>query len=120
MSALWIISWVVWMPGLILSMAEMVARPRRIQCDCGTGWQAFRHLRSVWLLVIGVLYVASDVFAVAAGKTVPIIAMVGAHYLWRWWRHSKDGRKKLKDRVLGVVRATVAGLKVVPVGGEVR
>jgi len=119
-SALWLVSWIVWTPAFALSMFEMLGKPRKIQCDCGTGWQAYRHLRSVWLAVIGVLYVVSDVLAVAAGKTVPIIAMVGAYYLWRWWRHSKDGRKKLKDRVLGVVRTTVAGLKVVPVGGETR
>jgi len=120
MSTLWIISWVVWLPALLLSMSEMIGRPRRIQCDCRTGWQAYQHLRPVWLLVIGVLYVLSDVFGVAAGKKVPIIAAVGAYYIWRWWRHTKNSRKKLKDKVLGVVRQTTAGLKVVPVGGEVR
>lgn len=117
MTYLWIISWVLWLFGFALSMAEWIGVPRKLQCRCGTGFMASRHLRAVWLLVIGVLYIASDLFAIADGKKLPIIVAVGAYYLWRWWRHSKDSRKKLKDRVLGVVRATTAGLRVVPVGG---
>jgi hypothetical protein len=110
------ISFVIWAPGIILSWVEMFGRPHYLLCDCRAGFLAYRHLKSVWLFVIGALYVGSDLIAVVwGGEKAPIVALIGVYYLWRWWNHSKGGRKKLKNKVLGVVRATVAGLKVVPI-----
>lgn len=117
MTALWLISWGLWVPAFVLSITEWFPRTP-LHCDCGTGWMAYRHLRPLWLFAIGALYVASDVVAIGGGKKFPVVAAVGAYYLWRWWRHTKNSRKKLKDKALGVVRETTAGLKVVPVGSE--
>jgi hypothetical protein len=116
---LWLISWIIFLPGFLLSMLEWFSI-RRIMCNCRTGWMAFHHLKSPWLLTIAVCYIVSDVFAVAAGKKLPFVAVVGAYYMWRWWQHSKNSRKKLAERVLGVVRQTAAGLKVMPVHGGAR
>jgi hypothetical protein len=107
------LSWGLWTPGLALAIAEMVRRPRRLICDCPSArW----HLKPRWLFLIGACYIASDVAKVAIGSPYPFTAAVGGIYLWRWWRHGRNG-KRLKDKILGVVRATAAGLKVVPVGG---
>lgn len=114
MSALFVISSVIWTVGFTFSVIEWFP-VNRLLCDCRTGWMAYRHLKSVWLFVIGASYVVSDAVAVAGGKKVPIIALVGVYYLWRWWVHSKNSRKRMKDRVIGVVREAAAGLKVVPV-----
>lgn len=118
MSTLRLIGWALCTPALTLAFAEVLRHPRWFICDCrsvGYGWnrQAW-HLKSVWLFTIGACYIASDVFVVAAGGRYPTVAALGALYLWRWWRHRGNG-KRLKDKVLGVVRATAAGLKVVPV-----
>lgn len=118
--SLYVVSWMIWLPGLVLALMEMARRPHWLICDCRTGWMAAWHLKPPWLLTVGICYVVSDIVGVAGGKRFPAVAMVGAYYLWRWWQHTKDGRKRLKDRVLGVVRATAAGLKVVPVSGGAR
>lgn len=101
--------------AVVLILFEMFGlfRPTRIHCRCGKGWMAGCHYKSWVLLVIAVAVLLSAIFAVSQfGRA---IAMANsAYYFWRWWQHSKDQRKKLKDKVLGVVRETAAGLKVVP------
>lgn len=122
MTALLILGNVFWTAAFTLSMTETFRRPARMMCDCRAGFMAFGHLKSRWLLVIAVCYLIDGILGVGSGNRVggSVIASIGAYYLWRWWRHSKNSRKKLKDRVLGVVRETAAGLKVVPVAGGAR
>lgn len=119
-STLYWISVAICTPGLALVAVEWLNRPRHLMCDCRSGFQAYRHLKPPGLFTIGVCYVVSDIIDIAAGRRFPILAVLGAYYLWRWWKHTKGGRKRLKDRVLGVVRATAAGLKVVPVSEGAR
>ena len=115
-SVLTIVANMFWMVGFTLSILEGVRIPKSIMCTCRSGYQAYGHLRSRWLFVIGACYLATGVIAMGIGKRFagPVLAAIGAYYLWRWWRHSKNSRKRLKDRALGVVRETAAGLKVVP------
>jgi hypothetical protein len=119
MSTLWIVSTAIWTAGLALAVSEF-AGPRRLHCDCRAGFMPHRHLKPRWLLVIGICYVVSDALSIAAGGMLPFTGLVGGWYLWRWWVHTKQNRKKLADRVLGVVRETAAGLKIVPVPGGAR
>jgi hypothetical protein len=78
-------------------------------------------LKGGWLLAVGVLDGAAAVIkAGTADQWWDMVAagvLVFSSVIWlaRWWKHDKDKRKRLKDRVLGIVRATAAGLKVVPV-----
>lgn len=118
MTAIAIIIEVAWLVGAALATVEVVERPHRLICQCNADLLS-RHLRARWLFVVGASDALSGVLDTSTGNKFigAIVTAVGAYYLWRWWRHTKNDRKKLKDRVLGVVRETAAGLKIVPVPG---
>lgn len=106
--------------GSLRLLATYASLSPRLACDCKA--LTFRHEKG-WIIfatgasstMLGVLaawgHAAPSGYTVAAALNV----LIGAWWLHDWWRHNRDQRKRLKDRVLGVVRATAAGLKIVPV-----
>lgn len=114
--------------------AETAGRPPKMICTCP--WKVTEtsirfHVKS-WLM----FFAGATSLVTAFNFTLMIILInaawyavalpIGLHMLmawtWfhEWWRHSKDQRKKLKDKALGRVKETVAGLKVVPEPGHAR
>lgn len=96
---------------------------RRLNCGCPLRHWSLpprSHPREAWLLLTAITQTAAMVIYVMAWHE-PIDAffifiMVACASLdWiAWWVHSKNSRKKLKDKILGVVTVTAAGLKVRP------
>lgn len=108
----------IWSVGIILAMMEFLHRPARVMCACGTMQRlANPHLKAALLLLVAFSYISSGLLFTVAEHSIPelLIALLGVLYGLRWWWHTKQGRKKLKDKALGVIRQTVVGLKVVPV-----
>lgn len=102
-------------------------RPQRLTCKCP--WKAqpksgpSHHPKPVFMLTacICAAVVAFGFFLLwrydgNAALAVPLAAHLLSAYVWfsEWRSHTKDKRKKLKDKVLARVKETVAGLKVVP------
>lgn len=121
--------WSVVATSFCLAFAEGIRRPPVIMCDCPGdarfGLRPAAHMRSVGLFVHAVLDLGVAAGAVAmcaegGWRTfdsiwIAVLALAAAYQWARWWRHSKLGRKRLLEKALGVVRETVAGLRVVPV-----
>ncbi|MFC5268439.1 hypothetical protein ACFPJ1_40575 [Kribbella qitaiheensis] len=116
MSLAFLIGQVFWAVAFTLSIVEILGLPRRLFCSCRAELLADRHLKSRWMGTIGACYLVVAVINAGRGHAIAgsVTGALAAYYLWRWWRHTKNGRKKLRDRALGVVRETAAGLKVVP------
>jgi hypothetical protein len=117
----WVAAETLLWSSVAIGAFEVVQRPRHVLCDCPVLTVSYLHLRSGMLFVkaamtsgVSVLWTMEHV-----GVSVPALAMGGlaAWEWWRWWRHSRDGRRRLKDRVLGVVREMGGRLVVEPVPG---
>jgi hypothetical protein len=108
----------IWGPNL-LAVANIIERPRAMMCDCG--FLRSLHLPSWGYFTVGAGYIAHAIIEIGTAEDLPsralgiVFVVIGALYLIDWWKHSKNKRKRLLERALGVVRATAAGLKVVPV-----
>jgi hypothetical protein len=104
----------------LLAAANLIERPRQMMCNCNFYYRS-AHLPSWGLFATGAGYIAHAIITIGtadymAERVFQIFFLaLGGLYLRLWWKHSKNKRKRLLERVLGVVRVTVAGLKVVPV-----
>lgn len=115
-----VLSWAFWWLGFGLATSEVWAilrGPTRLHCACPNDFTGGPHLRSWALYAVGGSYALSILAHAGVGGGWILLSVMSIYYFWRAWKHSKDGRKKLKDKVLGVVRETEAGLKVVPESG---
>lgn len=115
------ISDILWGIGFALAVFEVAGmlRTTKAHCSCGGDpwYGGLTHLKSWGLYTVAGLYAASVLTYGGAVWGKAVVAASAVLYFWRAWKHSKNGRKKLKDKVLGVVRETAAGLRVVPVPG---
>lgn len=102
----------------LLALANVIERPRRIMCNCNF-YQSL-HLPSWGYFATGAGYIVHAIITIGTADYLPerifqiFFLALGGLYLRTWWKHSKNKRKRLLGRALGVVRVTVAGLKVVP------
>jgi integral membrane sensor domain MASE1 len=90
-----------------------------LTCDCKVF--AHRHETSWVMLTTGASMALVSLLILWGHDASPgevgaaaINGVLAAWWLRDWWKHTRNTRKRLKDRVLGVVRATAAGLKIVP------
>lgn len=98
-----------------------------IGLSCGCSALPQRHEIAPIMLVTGVAYVGLT-FMLLWGGALPLSDAIGATVyvllggwcLRDWWIHTRNKRRRLKDRVLGVVRATAVGLKIVLVPAGAR
>lgn len=102
------------LPHLSLNIIQIVRQPQQLLCDCGM----FKYLNShpkTWLLFVKA--VCSFVVLLSSHSVYTRVTwlFLAVYDAYLWWKHSKKKRNKLKDKVLGIVKETVAGLKVVPV-----
>lgn len=104
--------------GIMLGMLEILRRPRGLLCDCPAFPLAPLHLpsrllflqallTSIWALC-WTLQTGVDVF-------IMIFWAIAAYEWWRWWKHSRNERKKLGEKALAVVKEVAGRLVVTPV-----
>lgn len=79
------------------------------------------HLVSRGLLIHGLLGSILALLGLATwgfttGWIWDLVLLHSMWTLWRWWKHTKNGRKKLLKRILGRVRDLGGRLAVEPVG----
>lgn len=115
-----------------LALYEVFGRvPRRFACTCRMFPRYPVHWDNLGLFLeflCGVLATAA-IFMVAVvsdawGRAFPLIFTLGWAFVSymagkQWWKHSKNGRKKLKKKLRDRVKVTAAGLKVVPAPARV-
>lgn len=102
--------------SLILIIGEFTQMPSQLMCTCPAmkgrhGGNAYMFVEMVCAFAVCVLYTIAAGFGAAS----MVWGFIGLSQAGRWWRHSRGGRKKLKEKVLGVVRAWAGGLRVEPV-----
>lgn len=103
----------------LLALANVIERPRWMMCNCNFYYRS-PHLPSWGYFAAGAGYVVHAIITICTGDDLAervfqiFFLALGGLYLRTWWKHSKNKRKRLLGRALGVVRVTVAGLKVVP------
>lgn len=95
--------------------------PAKVSCDCSffrirphwdNAGMFVQFLASAYMELITTLMSHEDMGWLVV---VALWCLLTSVSFLLWWKHSKNKRKKLKDKVLGFVKVTVAGLKVVPV-----
>lgn len=118
---------------VLLAALPWLKRPGFALCNCSLpgGYE-----RGDWLRPTGMLHLRTGLLLAAAINSSVLSLLyavpdddnwdvfdwlaVLAHLLWAqqywrdWWRHSKDGRKKLRDRIAARVVVAAGSLKVVP------
>jgi hypothetical protein len=108
---LWVFLWLV----------EMTGRPRGAVCDCGMFLErGVRHLTTGWMGVSAVVQAVvsvGDTVGHGVGVTGLLWGIMAAHTGWMWWKHSRGGRRKLWDRVTGMVVDLGHRLAIAPVAG---
>jgi hypothetical protein len=87
-------------------------------CSCSTFY--LPHLITRGLLLHGLLgcllaLVGLAAFGFVTGWFWILVLLHGVWTLWRWWKHSRNGRKKLLKRLAGRVRDLGGRLVVEPV-----
>lgn len=116
--------WSLFATTAFLILAQFAGHPKRVICMCGASGFPGIHLNSRFMFVMGAGFAAQAVigsYGVAGfadlgpAFSATVNGLLGGYHLRAWWKHSRRDRRKLLDKVLGVVRVTLAGLKVVPV-----
>lgn len=102
---------------LVLIIASSFETPAVLICRCAL--LGGPHLKPLWLFLHGVIGVAIAILDVAlygwAMWSWPMQLLYGVWTLWRWWKHTKNNRRKLRDRALAKVRELGGRLVVEPV-----
>jgi hypothetical protein len=105
-----------WTLLLVLPYLEMAPA---VVCDCSL-FGTEPHLISGWMFASGAIGVSLTAlllvgFGPLGAGTWPLTLFYGLFTLWRWWRHSRDGRKKLRAKALARIRDLGGRLVVQPV-----
>lgn len=100
----------------IIALLPTARRPRQLICDCKALVNTHVIGRMLALkatcVTIWIVCLVIDLH----GNPVTVFLWILPLLDWLvWWKHEKNSRKKLGEKVLGVVRAWAGGLRVVPV-----
>lgn len=109
----------------VLVFFEILRSPPKMFCDCGATHRWFLPgvhflgrlimVRAVMVTVAAVSSIFDDYSMFSRVFLLSIWGGLSAMYWYAWWIHEKNSRKKLKDKVLGRVKVTLAGLRIVPI-----
>lgn len=114
--------------AIVLVWLEVLRRvPRKFECTC----PVFPRYRPHWNntgqfleFLFPLIATITEVLLVGLSADAARFVFLGMGVVWAfatykaylcWRKHNKNNHKKLKDKVLGRVKVTLSGLKVVPV-----